>query len=76
MNEDLHKVGFHKSESSDALYVRLQGKHMVILVVYVDDLIITRNNDHHIAHVKQELEAGFKMTNLVLLHFFLGVEVL
>ena len=39
------KVGFQRSESDDTLYVRQQGKNMVILVMYVDDLIVTGNND-------------------------------
>ena len=43
--------------------------------MYVDDLIITGNNDDHIAQVKQELHVSFKMTNLGLLHYYLGVEI-
>jgi hypothetical protein len=43
--------------------------------MYVDDLIITRNSDDHIEQVKKELHAGFKMTYLGLLHYYLGIEV-
>jgi hypothetical protein len=43
--------------------------------MYVDDLIITGNNDDHIAQVKNELHVGFKMTYLGLLHYYLGIEV-
>jgi len=48
---------------------------MVILVLYVDDLIIIGNNEAHIKQVKEELKAGFKMTDLGTLHYYLGVEV-
>jgi hypothetical protein len=48
---------------------------MVILVMYVDDLIITGNNNDHILQVKKELHFGFKMKYLGLLHYYLGVEV-
>jgi hypothetical protein len=48
---------------------------MVILVLYVDDLIITLNNEAHIKQVKEELKVGFKMTDLGTLHYYLGVEV-
>ena len=41
--------------------------------MYVDDLIITGNHDDHIAQVKKELHAGFKIY-LGLLHYYLGVE--
>jgi hypothetical protein len=53
----------------------MQDKHMVILVLYVDDLIITRNNGSHIKQVKKELKVGLKMTDLGTLHYYLGVEV-
>ena len=49
MDEYLKKVGFQRSESDDTLYVRQQGEYLVILVMYVDYLIITRNHDDHIA---------------------------
>lgn len=43
--------------------------------MYGDDLIITGNHDDHIAQVKKELHAGFKMTDLGLLHYYLGVSL-
>jgi hypothetical protein len=50
MDEYLLEVGFKRSEYDDTLYVCLQGyKNMVMLVMYVDDLIITGNNDDHIS---------------------------
>eukprot|EP00253_Pinus_taeda_P003208 PITA_03208 len=49
MDEYLKKVGFQRSEFDDTFYVRQQGKYFVILVMYVDDLIITSNHDDHIA---------------------------
>jgi len=75
MDEYLRTVGFQRTESNDTLYVQQHGKYLVILVIYVDDLIITRNNDDHIAQVKKELHAAFKKTYLGLLHYYLGVEV-
>jgi hypothetical protein len=53
----------------------MQDKHMMILVLYVDDLIITGNNEAHIKQVKEELKAWLKMTDLGKLHYYLGVEI-
>jgi hypothetical protein len=64
MDEYLRKVGFHGSESDDTLYIRQQGSYLVILIMFVDDLLITGNNEDHIAQVKKELHVGFKMTDL------------
>ena len=75
MDNYLRKVGFQRSESDDTLYFQMQDKHMVILVLYFDDLIITTNNESQIKQVKEELKAGFKMNDLRTLHYFLGVEV-
>ena len=47
---------------------------MLILVLYVDDLLIT-GEDHLIIKCKQDLIAEFEMKDLGLLHYFLGSEV-
>ena len=47
---------------------------MIILVLYVDDLLIT-GEEHLIKKCKQELTAEFEMKDLGLLHYFLGLEV-
>jgi hypothetical protein len=64
MDEYLKNVGFHRSESNDTLYFRMQGKNLVIIVLCVYDLIITGNHEVHIQQVKQKLHKGFKMTDL------------
>lgn len=46
---------------------------MLILVLYVDDLFITRE-DHLIIRCK-ELTSEFEMKDLGIMHFFLGLEV-
>jgi hypothetical protein len=43
--------------------------------VYVDDLIITGNDDSEIKRFKLEMQAQFKMSDLGLLSFYLGIEV-
>lgn len=53
----------------------MQQKNLVIIVLYVDDLIITGNHEVHLHQVKQELHKGFKMTDLGPLRYYLGVEV-
>ena len=71
IDEYLGKIGFQRSESNDTLYFRMQDKHFVIIVLYVDDLIIYAINEDHIKQFKGELQAGFKMTYLGTLHYYL-----
>ena len=57
------------------LFVKKVGRSVVYLVVYVDDLLITGNNDDYIASIKRELKKVFDVTDLGLLHYYLEIEV-
>eukprot|EP01018_Ginkgo_biloba_P036228 Gb_41260 [translate_table: standard] len=48
---------------------------MTLVVLYVDDLLITRNDVSMISDLKKDLQMNFEMTDLGLLHYFLGIEV-
>ena len=43
--------------------------------VYIDDLVITGASCDDIKLFKKEMAVAFKMSNLVLLHYYLGIEV-
>ncbi len=49
---------------------------IVIIVIYVDDLIITRNSDVDIFDLKKLLKQKFEMKDLGKLHYFFGIEVI
>eukprot|EP00253_Pinus_taeda_P022965 PITA_22965 len=49
---------------------------LIILVLYADDLILTDSDPNLINHVKSSLKNKFEMTDLVHLHYFLGLQVL
>ena len=46
----------------------------MILLLYVDDLFVT-GEDGLIVDTKRELAAEFKMKDLGMMHYFLGMEV-
>jgi hypothetical protein len=76
MDAYLQKVGFLQSELDDTLYVLVQGRNLIILVMYVNDFLITSNNNDHIFQVKKELMTGFEMKDFGFLHYYIGVEVM
>ena len=72
--EFLHNLGFSKSTVDSNLYFKVVHNHILILVLYVDDLFLT-GEEQLIAQCKRELPSEFKMKDLGLMHYFLGLEV-
>ena len=68
------RLGFSKSEVDLNLYqIVVEGK-LLIIVLYVDDLIMT--GDELLIHsCKADLAKEFEMKDLGLLHYFLGLEI-
>ena len=50
------------------------GEEPLILVLYVDDLFITRA-ERLIEGCKRDLASEFEMKDIGLMHYFLGLEV-
>ena len=68
------KLGFAKSEADPNLYqIVVEGK-ILIIVLYVDDLILT-GDELSIHSCKAYLAKEFKMKDLGLLHYYLGFEI-
>ena len=74
VDSQLTKLGYSKNKADPNIYFKISNDDMLILVLYVDDLLIT-GDDHQIERCKQDLIAEFKMKDLGLLHYFLGLEV-
>ena len=67
-------LGFSKSEVELNLYqIVVEGK-LLIIVLYVDDLILT-GDELLILSCKEDLAREFEMKDLGLLHYFLGLEI-
>eukprot|EP00253_Pinus_taeda_P029287 PITA_29287 len=76
MDSFLLEVGFSRCHSDNIVYTKKVGKFLIILVLYVDDLILTSSDPNLINHVKSSLRKKFEMTDLGHLHYFLGLQVL
>jgi hypothetical protein len=70
----LQCLGFTKSIADPNLYIKIVQNHPVIIVLYVDDLSLT-GEENLIAQTKRELSTEFEMKDLGLMHYFLGLEV-
>eukprot|EP00253_Pinus_taeda_P008665 PITA_08665 len=76
MDSFLLDTGFSRCHSDNTVYTKKLCKSLIILVLYVDDLILTGSDPNLINHVKCSLKKQFETTNLGHLHYFLGLQVL
>lgn len=73
IKSDLTYFGFTKSEVDANLYhILVEGK-FIIIVLYVNDLILT-GDDQLIIYCK-EIAREFQLKDMVLMHYFLKLEV-
>ena len=70
----MQQLGFEKSEADPNLYYLVEGEDPIILVLYVDDLVIT-GEERLIARCKLGLASEFEMKDIWPMHYFLGMEV-
>jgi hypothetical protein len=70
----LQSIGFIKSDVDPNLYLLMKEEDILILVLYVDDLFLTRAETLIVA-CKQDLAKEFEMKDLGLMHYFLGLEI-
>ncbi|BBH09623.1 ADP glucose pyrophosphorylase large subunit 1 [Prunus dulcis] len=70
------EYGFHKCPYEHTLYTKKNSQGEILIVcLYVDDLIFTGSNAQMCDNFKMIMSQRFEMTDLGLLHFFLGIEV-
>jgi hypothetical protein len=69
-------IGFSRCHSDPNVYTKKVEIHLIILVLYVDDLILTGSDSKLLNHVKTNIKKKFEMTDLGFLHYFLGLQVL
>ena len=71
----LTSLGFEKSHSDHSLFLRFTGSITTVLLVYVDDIILTGNSESEIQDVINLLDQAFKINDLGNLKYFLGLEI-
>ncbi len=68
--------GFQTSNANFSLYVKKIDHGIVIIIIYVDDLIITRDSDADIFDLNKLLKQKFEMKDLGELRYFFSIEVI
>lgn len=74
-DEYVRSIGFDVSNFDPCLYLKVDDGECVLLLVYVDDVIVTGSSADIIAQVKQQLKQRFEMTDSGACKFVLGIEL-
>ncbi|GKV08051.1 hypothetical protein SLEP1_g19738 [Rubroshorea leprosula] len=73
--EFLVQSGYSMTVADSSLFVKTRGNKVAIVLVYVDDLIVTGDDIEEILQTKENLSVRFQMKELGELKHFLGLEV-
>ena len=75
-SQTVEEFGMQKSKSDHFVFYRNSSLGIILLVVYVDDIVITGSDSKGISSLKSFLQSQFHTKDLGMLRYFLGIEVM
>ncbi|CAJ2659174.1 unnamed protein product [Trifolium pratense] len=73
--KSMKTFGYKASNSDHTLFLKKGEGKITALIIYVDDMIVTGNDQDEIASLQKYLTSEFEMKQLGDLKYFLGIEV-
>jgi Reverse transcriptase (RNA-dependent DNA polymerase) len=74
-SQAMRGYGYTQSNSDHTMFYKKNYKKIIVLIIYVDDMIITENDEEGIRELEEKLFKEFEMKHLGGLKYFLGIEV-
>lgn len=74
-DEFVRSIGFEVSKFDPCLYIKSVDGDCILLLVYVDDVLVTGSSMDLITSVKNQLKERFEMTDSGPCKFVLGIEI-
>ena len=68
-------MGFTRFPYDQSLFYRHQGSDVLLLLIYVDDILLTRSSPSQISAFITHLSSVFHMKDLGDVHYFLGLQI-
>ena len=69
-------MGFRTCTNDTSLFTLRHPRVLVIILLYVDDIVITGSSSDLISIITKAMHKNFQLKDLVPLHYFVGIEVL
>ena len=76
LQEYLTSIGFVQSTADPCVFIRVEGKSVTVIAVYVDDLILITAMSEDMTKLKKSLESRFKMKDMGEFHYCLGISAI
>jgi hypothetical protein len=73
--QELERMGFKRCDADHMVFYLHEVGTITVLTIHVDDCTITENSQERIDRVKRDLNVKFKLTNLGLIGWMLGIAV-
>ncbi|KAF3653738.1 putative fatty acyl-CoA reductase 2-like [Capsicum annuum] len=75
LSDDLSIRGYSSSKNDYSILTKRVGHSLTVLAVYVDDILIARDDVFELDSLKLFLDTQFKIKDLGLVHYFLVLEI-
>ena len=76
LTEVLYARGYKHSSNDYSLFYKKTSQSAVFLGVYVDDILLTGNDEVELQALKVYLDKVFKIKDLGSVNYFLGIEII
>lgn len=71
----MKNLGYKQSDADHTLFIKNNQGKITALIVYVDDMVVTGNDEDEMRNLKNALSTEFELKDLGRLKYFLGIEV-
>lgn len=75
LKSSLLDLGFKRCTYDHSLFFKNSSAGLVMVLVYVDDILVTRDSSDEVFHIIDLLKTKFKLKHLGQVKYFLGIEV-
>jgi hypothetical protein len=75
ISDIIESMGFKHCVSDHCLYVRWNGRDVMLLVLYVDDIVVAGSDLAEVEMLKADFKKRFDMKDLGVLRHYLGMAI-